>query len=116
MELLTLNLALDPRDGFKSFNIDNICKLADKFYLIYFTEHERDLLSFELKHYKLYVSRQFPLIDKLVRLILTLPVSTATTEIAFSAMKLVKTKSGRDPLDLFGDHVREIEAPTSLFV
>lgn len=30
--------------------------------------------------------------DILVRLILTLPVSTATTEDAFSAMKLVKTK------------------------
>ncbi|GMY39380.1 TTF-type domain-containing protein [Fagus crenata] len=31
------------------------------------------------------------LIDRLVRLVLTLPVSTATTERAFSAMKLVKT-------------------------
>ncbi|KAL5854184.1 hypothetical protein ACOSQ4_003986 [Xanthoceras sorbifolium] len=115
MELLTLSSALDPRDSFKSFNIDNICKLADKFYPMNFTEHERDLLSFELKHYKLYVSQQqvfqkmstiselcralaetrsshhFPLIDRLIRLILTLPVSTATTERAFSAMKLVKT-------------------------
>ncbi|KAL5854183.1 hypothetical protein ACOSQ4_003985 [Xanthoceras sorbifolium] len=115
MELLTLSSALDPRDSFKSFNIDNICKLADKFYSMDFTEYERDLLSFELKHYKLYVSEQqvfqkmstiselcralaetrsshhFPLIDRLIRLILTLPVSTATTERAFSAMKLVKT-------------------------
>lgn len=32
------------------------------------------------------------LIDKLIRLVLTLPVSTATTERAFSAMKIVKTK------------------------
>ena len=31
------------------------------------------------------------LIDRLVRLVLTLPVSTATTERTFSAMKLVKT-------------------------
>ncbi|KAL5764902.1 hypothetical protein ACOSQ2_017496 [Xanthoceras sorbifolium] len=115
MELLTLSSALDPRDDFKSFNIDNICKLADKFYPMDFTEHERDLLNFELKHYKLYVSQQqvfqkmstiselcralaktrsshhFPLIDRLIRLILTLPVSTATTERAFSVMKLVKT-------------------------
>ncbi|KAL5752142.1 hypothetical protein ACOSQ2_022649 [Xanthoceras sorbifolium] len=92
MELLTLSSALDPRDDFKSFNINNICKLADTFYPIDFTEHERDLLSFELKHYKLYVSsHQFPLIDRLIRLILTLPVSTATTERAFSATKLVKT-------------------------
>ena len=31
------------------------------------------------------------MIDKLIRLVLTLPVSTATTERAFSVMKLVKT-------------------------
>ena len=32
------------------------------------------------------------LIDRLIRLILTLPVSIATTERAFSIMKIVKTK------------------------
>lgn len=32
------------------------------------------------------------LIDRLLRLILTLPVSTATTERSFSAMKIIKTK------------------------
>ena len=31
-------------------------------------------------------------IDRLIRLVLTLPVSTATTERAFSAMKLLKTR------------------------
>ena len=30
--------------------------------------------------------------DRLIRLVLTLPVSTATSERAFSAMKLVKTR------------------------
>ena len=34
----------------------------------------------------------YPLIDRLIRLILTLPVSTATTERAFSAIKIVKTR------------------------
>ena len=34
----------------------------------------------------------YPLIDKLICLVLTLPVSTATTEHAFSAMKIVKTR------------------------
>jgi len=34
----------------------------------------------------------YPLIDKLIRLILTLPVLTATIERAFSAMKIVKTR------------------------
>jgi hypothetical protein len=34
----------------------------------------------------------YPLIDRLIRLILTLPVSTAITERVFSAMKIVKTR------------------------
>jgi len=34
----------------------------------------------------------YPLVDRLIRLILTLPVSTATTERAFSAIKIVKTR------------------------
>jgi hypothetical protein len=32
------------------------------------------------------------LIDRLIRLILTIPVSTATTERGFSAMKVIKTR------------------------
>jgi hypothetical protein len=34
----------------------------------------------------------YPIVDKLLRLLLTLPVSTATTDRAFSAMKFVKTR------------------------
>ena len=34
----------------------------------------------------------YPLVDRLIRLVLTLPVSTATIERAFFAMKLVKTR------------------------
>ena len=37
-------------------------------------------------------SVDYPLLDKLLRLVLTLPVSTATTERAFSAMKIIKTR------------------------
>ncbi|KAK4589251.1 hypothetical protein RGQ29_020020 [Quercus rubra] len=37
-------------------------------------------------------SKIYFLIDRLIRLVLTLPVSTATTERAFSAMKLLKTR------------------------
>ena len=37
-------------------------------------------------------NKEYYLVDRLVRLILTLPVSTATTERAFSAMKIVKTR------------------------
>ena len=37
-------------------------------------------------------SEVYYLIDRLIRLILTLPVSTATTERSFSTMKIMKTK------------------------
>ncbi|KAI5318135.1 hypothetical protein L3X38_037843 [Prunus dulcis] len=44
MELLILSSALDPSDGFKSFKIDDICKLAEKFYPQDFTVKELRLL------------------------------------------------------------------------
>ncbi|XP_072080836.1 uncharacterized protein [Arachis hypogaea] len=37
-------------------------------------------------------SRIYHMVDRLIRLVLTLPVSTATTERVFSAMKIVKTR------------------------
>ena len=43
-------------------------------------------------------SQQYFLIDRLIRLVLTLPISTASTERAFSAIKLVKT-SLRNKMD-----------------
>ncbi|XP_023755980.1 uncharacterized protein LOC111904445 [Lactuca sativa] len=112
-ELLRLSVMLDPR---KSLNVEDICKLATSYYPMDFTEHERNLLKLELQHYEIDVQNHpqlknsstiselcrdlhetrklstYPLLDKLIRLILTLPVSTATSERAFSAMKLVKTR------------------------
>ena len=32
-ELLVLSSTLDPREGYISFRVDDICKLANKFYL-----------------------------------------------------------------------------------
>ncbi|XP_028057568.1 uncharacterized protein LOC114261503 [Camellia sinensis] len=116
MELLVLSSALDPRDGYRSFNIEDICKLANKFYPMDFSEQEKLHLKYQLENYKLDISilpefqklstiselcqmlaktkksTSYPLIDKLIRLVLTLPVSTAALECAFSAMKLVKSK------------------------
>ncbi|XP_059436119.1 uncharacterized protein LOC132169046 [Corylus avellana] len=116
VELLILSVALSPKDAYKSFKIDDICKLAEKFYPRDFTEQEKICLKFQLQHYMLDVpkhqdfqnmstlsklcrglavsekSKIYPLIDRLIRLVLTLPVSTATTERVFSAMKLVKTR------------------------
>jgi hypothetical protein len=115
MELLILSTALDPRDGYKSFNIDNICKLAEKFYPEDFTTHEIRTLRSQLQHYEIDIpchqsfqnlstiseickmlvetrkNEFYYLIYRIFCLVLTLPVSTASTERAFSAMKLVKT-------------------------
>ncbi|PWA89197.1 hypothetical protein CTI12_AA113520 [Artemisia annua] len=110
-ELLRLSATLDPR---KSFNSDDIRKLVTKYYPLDFTEQDKIELKLELQHYELdndpklknvttlsklckglqetEKSETYPLIDRLVRLILTLPVSTATSERDFSKMKLLKTR------------------------
>ncbi|GFY98023.1 subtilase family protein [Actinidia rufa] len=53
MELLVLSSALEPRDGFKSLEIDKICTLAEKFYPGDFTNQEMHYLRCQLEHYKL---------------------------------------------------------------
>nr|KJB66041.1 hypothetical protein B456_010G125300 [Gossypium raimondii] len=116
VKLRTLTTALDPKEFFKLFDIDKICILVNKFYPEDFSQQEKERLSYELKHYELDVCKHpdlrkistlfklckslvesgksimYPLVDRLIRLILTLPVSTASSEHAFSAMKIVKTR------------------------
>ncbi|KAK2650039.1 hypothetical protein Ddye_017528 [Dipteronia dyeriana] len=113
--VVILSSALDPTNHFESFNIDDICTLAKKFYLGDFTERELSDLKRQLQHFKNDVlvhpkfqnisslselcrgfvetrnSHLFFLIERLIRLVLTLLVSTASIEHAFSAMKLVMT-------------------------
>ncbi|CAH9119282.1 unnamed protein product, partial [Cuscuta europaea] len=55
MDLLTLSCALDPKDSYKSFNVDDICSLVDKYYPFDFIEQEKVGLRFQLQHYKLNV-------------------------------------------------------------
>ncbi|CAL9012317.1 unnamed protein product [Prunus brigantina] len=52
IELLTLSSALDPRNSFMSFNIEHICKLAEKFYPADFLSHELKALEVELKYFQ----------------------------------------------------------------
>ncbi|XP_027166505.1 uncharacterized protein LOC113766520 [Coffea eugenioides] len=104
VELLVLSTTLDPRNGFMLFKIDDICKLAEKFYPNDFMEQELVRLRIELQHFEFNIpnhpdfqelsgihelcqglvktrkSVTYPLIDRLIRLVLTLLVSTATTE------------------------------------
>ncbi|TYG73602.1 hypothetical protein ES288_D04G114100v1 [Gossypium darwinii] len=101
VELLTPTTALDLKEFFKLFDIDKICILK-----------ERHL--YELKHYELDVCKHpnlrkistpselcrslfesgksvmYPLVDRLIRLILFLPVSTTSPERAFSTMKIIE--------------------------
>ncbi|XP_042443838.1 zinc finger MYM-type protein 1-like [Zingiber officinale] len=115
MELFALCSALDPTDSFKKFNMGDICKLASKFYPTDFTQQEIHALRVKLEHYQLDIVydhefqqistlsalyremivtkkvESYVMIQRLIRLVLTLPVSTATTERAFSSMKFLKT-------------------------
>ena len=115
MELFTLSSTLNPIDGFKSFKIDDICTLAQKFYAQAFTRNELDALRRQLEHYEYAIvrysefqtidylselcqvfsetkkSEHFFLIDRLIRLVLTLLVFT-TTKRDFSTMNLFKTR------------------------
>ncbi|KDO45775.1 hypothetical protein CISIN_1g042641mg [Citrus sinensis] len=107
VELLMLSLVLDPREGYKSFRIDDICQLVDKFYRDDFTDNEKIYLRVQLDHYNYNVvqdpkfknlsslsdlcqwlirtrrSSIYPLFYKIIVLVLTLPVSTATIERSF---------------------------------
>ncbi|CAI8615346.1 unnamed protein product [Vicia faba] len=115
MELLSLSNSLVPKDIYKAFDLNNICALVDKFYSTDFSEHEKINLRYQLQHFHLDVvghpdlnnlstmselcqalkktgkTNTCYLIDRLIHVILTLPVSTATTERSFSAMKIIKT-------------------------
>ncbi|KAK9725256.1 hypothetical protein RND81_05G132000 [Saponaria officinalis] len=115
--LLTLTSVLAPYDRYKNFDCEQICTLAEKYYPSDFTTQEKVHLRYQLQHFLCEVKGDDPtlrnlstlqdlcqclaetgksdvyfLIDRLIRLVLTLPVSTATTERAFSGIKIMKTR------------------------
>jgi hypothetical protein len=116
VELLILGSALDPRVARESFRIDDICQLVNKFYPQDFTDFEKEQLKIELYHYEHNVvqhssfkgllnisklsqwlvrtekSTIYQLVFRVVVLLLTLSVSTSTTERAFSVMNIVKIR------------------------
>ncbi|XP_031108612.1 uncharacterized protein LOC116013093 [Ipomoea triloba] len=114
IELIILSSSLDPKEMRVSFRIDDVCKLVEKFYTRDFEDYEILQLRMQLEHFehvqqlpdfrilesisdlcqwlaKTRKSNIYPLVFRVVTLILTLPVSTATTERSFSAMNIVKT-------------------------
>ncbi|XP_028054567.1 zinc finger MYM-type protein 1-like [Camellia sinensis] len=116
VELLNLSSALDPRDMSETLRIDDICQLVENFYLQDFKDQEKIQLRMQLHHYEHNVvqhvdykklstiselcqwlvrtnkSTIYQLVYRVITLVLTLPVSTATTERSFSAMKIVKSR------------------------
>ncbi|XP_071728969.1 uncharacterized protein [Rutidosis leptorrhynchoides] len=116
MELLTLSSTLVPRKDSKELNIGHLCSLVEKYYPVDFTEHERNQLKSELELFNIEMPKNpklsgastlvevcrglvetgkhenYNMLDRLIRLILTLPVSTATIERAFSWMKICKNR------------------------
>ncbi|XP_057428396.1 uncharacterized protein LOC130721834 [Lotus japonicus] len=106
---------LDPNNSFSKFNVDKLAHLAN-IYHEDFSDDDRGTIKEQLATYILQVQRHasfstcndvaslamkmvqtekhllFPLVYKLMELALILPVSTASVERAFSAMKLIKSK------------------------
>ncbi|KAJ9174012.1 hypothetical protein P3X46_017087 [Hevea brasiliensis] len=73
------------------------CQLQELNSRFYSTEQEKVHLRFQLRHYELDISKDLDFqnlatLSKLLRLVLILPVSTATTERAFAVMKLIKIR------------------------
>ncbi|QHO54136.1 Zinc finger MYM-type protein [Arachis hypogaea] len=116
VELLTLSSTLDPRDNYKFSSVNKVCELVERFYPGDFSDQEKFHIRMQAQHYELDVpnhveltnlctiselcqgltktgkSLTYPLIDRLIRLVLTLPVSTTITERSFSAMNIVKNR------------------------
>jgi len=100
----------------KEINIDHIVLLVEKYYPTDFTEHERNQLRCQLETFQVErisnsklskvatlsdlcqtlvetgKNSMYDLVERVCRLLLTLPVSTATTERGFSAMKIFKNR------------------------
>ncbi|KAI3472479.1 hypothetical protein Pfo_031182 [Paulownia fortunei] len=89
VELLKLSSALDLRDGYKSFNINDICKLVEKFYPSDFTSEEKLHIKYQLELFELDIRRNIHFQNVsilselcqilLIKLILTLPKEIAQT-------------------------------------
>ena len=115
MELLRLISVLEPQEALNSLRISDLCLLVKKFYPQDFTDYDKQVLEKDLYHYEHNVvqdpefkklkslsklcqwlvrtknSEHYKLVYRMMRLVLTLPISIAITERAFSSMKVVKT-------------------------
>ncbi|KAK9666171.1 hypothetical protein RND81_14G166300 [Saponaria officinalis] len=117
LEILVLSALFDPSHSCRAFRREDVCKLALKYYPSDFSSHDRLALDLECEFFVVDVGKDptftnttstshlcrrmmefgktsmYPMIYRLICLILTLPVSTATTEKAFSSMSIIKKKT-----------------------
>jgi hypothetical protein len=115
MDLLSTSATLIPRNKFRGFNASDICEMVKKYYPADFPQDIYGLQQ-QLKHFVSDASKDkelknisnlidlcrflvetgrhniYNLIERLLRLLITLPVSTASAERAFSSMKIIKTR------------------------
>ncbi|KAK5811370.1 hypothetical protein PVK06_026699 [Gossypium arboreum] len=115
VELLVLSSTLDPRNNYKAFQMEDIYKLMNDFYSNDFIKQEKLQMNIQFEHFQLDAHQStelqktsiiaelcqilsktnkssiYPLLYRIICLILTLFMSTAITEGAFLAMKIVKT-------------------------
>ncbi|KAL6213357.1 hypothetical protein ACLB2K_012804 [Fragaria x ananassa] len=115
-KLLILSSTLDPHDKFRNFKCEDVCNLAKQFYPEDFVDGEMYALESECAFYEINMrsdpkfknmefisdlcrtlvqirkSEFFPMLYRLICLVLTIPVYNATTERAFSAMNIIKNK------------------------
>ena len=113
-ELLVCFSCLDPRDSFSKFDVEKIARLTE-IYKEDFSDLDRSNIRDQLKTFILHMRRveqfkdchdfgslaiqmvkserdiAFPIVYRLIKLGLLLPVATATVERAFSAMNIIKT-------------------------
>ena len=114
-QLLVCSAAFSPRDSFHDFSIENLMSLA-KLYPYDFDSgnlrdlnHELGLYIYDVRDDERFSNLQtvaelsrtmvktrkherYPMVYRLLKLVLVLPVATATVERCFSAMKIVKTE------------------------
>jgi hypothetical protein len=114
-ELLVCFACLDPRNSFSKFDVDKLARIADT-YCDDFSFDDRKIIKDQLRTFIIHVRRLeefkvchdlaslsktmaqlerhivFPLVYRLIELVLLLPMATVTVERAFSAMKIIKTE------------------------
>jgi hypothetical protein len=116
MGLLSISSTLIPKHGFASFNAKDICKKIGEYYPADFTKQDMIGLEHQLNHFAHDASIRedlkkistltalcrclavtgrhmiYNLLNRLLRLLITLPISTASAERAFSSLKIIKTR------------------------